>query len=313
MILIQQLEDIGTYPKPVLTLGNFDGLHQGHRAIFERVVERARQLQGTSIVFSFKSHPLETLAPHKTPPQLITPDEKVALLRQMGVQVLVSILFTMKLAKQSAEKFLEQTIYKAIHPAEIIVGHDYAFGHRRRGTVNLLQQMASSYGYKVEEIEAVLVDGVTCSSTLIREKITLGQLDAANRLLGRVYSICASVVPGDRKGKGLGYPTATLAKQPKLIPAVGVYAVWISLNGQVYRGAVNIGYQPTYGKNPQRIEVHILDFKGDIYGEQLRVGFVSRLRDEQAFTGEGELKAQIEKDLASARQVLAQSTTPPAL
>lgn len=310
MIVIQHLEDIGDISKPVMTLGNFDGLHLGHRAILERVVERASQLGGTSLLFSFKFHPLETLAPHKTPPQLITPDEKVDILRQMGIRVFVSIPFTMELAQLSAEKFLDQTIYKILHPAEIIVGHDYAFGHRRGGTVNLLRQMESKYGYKVEEIEAVSVDGVTCSSTLIREKINQGQVEAANRLLGRVYSICASVVPGDSKGEGLGYPTATLTKQPKLTPGVGVYAVWVSFRGQIYSGVVNIGYQPTYGQNPKQVEVHIMDFKRNIYGEELKIGFVGRLRDEIAFSNEGELKAQIEKDSSNARQILAQSPPP---
>jgi riboflavin kinase/FMN adenylyltransferase len=273
------------------------------------VVEQAQQLGGTSLVFTFQSHPLGTLAPDKCPPRLTTLEEKIELLQRIDVQILVSIPFTIELANQSAKEFLKQTIYQTIHPTEIIVGHDYAFGYRRQGTVGLLQQMRSQYGYRVQVMDAVQVGGVICSSTLIREKVNQGQIEAANQFLGRVYSITAQVVSGSQKGKGLGYPTATLLQQPKLVPAVGVYAVWVSLKGQIFSGVANIGYQPTYGQHPHRIEVHILDFKDDIYGERLRVGFVARLRDEVAFASERELKSQIEKDLKATRQVLAQSPT----
>ncbi len=310
MIIIQRLEDIHLYAKPVLTLGNFDGLHRGHRAILERVLERARQIEGTGMVFTFQSHPLEILAPQKSPPRLTTLDEKIALLRTLGIQVLVSVPFTPELARQSAEKFLQETIYQTIHPSEIIVGHDYAFGYRRQGTVSLLGKMQSEYGYKLEVLAAVQFGGVISSSTQIRKELAKGEVGAANKLLGRIYSISAPVVAGSRKGKGLGFPTANLEQQPKLMPAVGVYAVWVSLKGRIFKGVANIGYQPTYGRHPLRLEVHIIDFEGDIYKEQLRVGFVARLRDEVAFAGEAELKAQIEKDLRRARQILTKMPPP---
>jgi riboflavin kinase/FMN adenylyltransferase len=310
MIIVQQLDNVQTYPRPALTLGNFDGVHRGHRAILQRVVERADQLRGTSVVFTFCSHPLELLAPDKRPPLLTTLEEKAELLRRMGIQVLICVPFTTRLAKQSAEVFLGETIHRTIHPAEIIVGHDYAFGHRRQGTVQLLERMQSPYGYRVEVVEAVRVGGSICSSTLIRQRITQGRLEEANQLLGRVYSISAPVVAGSQKGKGLGYPTATLGRQPKLVPAEGVYAVWVQLNEQIFKGVTNIGHQPTYGRHPRRVEVHILDFEGNIYGKQLRVSFAARLRDEVAFADERALKTQIEKDLIRARQILRQ---PPAL
>ncbi len=310
MIIVHKLNAIQTCPRPVLTLGNFDGLHRGHQAILQQVINRANQLTGTSLVFTFQSHPLELLAPDKRPPLLTTLEERTELLQRMGIQVLVCVPFTTQLANQSAEGFLKQTIHQTIHPAEIIVGHDYAFGHQRRGTVRLLQQMQSPYGYKVQVVEAVQSEGVVCSSTLIREMIRQGQLGEANRLLGRVYCISASVVSGSQKGRGLGCPTATLGSQSKLVPAVGVYAVWVKLKGEVFSGVTNIGCQPTYGQHPCRIEVHIFNFKGNIYGEQLRLGFVARIRDEIAFASEGELKAQIEKDIICAQQVLAQSEAP---
>ncbi len=310
MIIIHRLADIKAYAKPVLTLGNFDGLHRGHRAILERVVERAGELGGTGMVLTFQSHPLEILAPHKSPPRLTTQDEKIRLLRNFGVQVLISVPFTAEFAQQSAEKFLDETIYKNIHPTEIIVGHDYAFGYHRKGTVLLLDKMQSAYGYRLEVIDAVVCDGVISSSTRIREKIAEGEIETANKLLGRVYSITAAVVAGGQKGKALGFPTANLAQQPKLISAVGVYAVWVSFKGRVFQGVANIGYQPTYGQHPLLVEVHMLDFKGDIYKERLRVGFVARLRDEVAFAGEEELRDQIEKDVSRARQVLTDLPTP---
>jgi riboflavin kinase/FMN adenylyltransferase len=310
MIIIQQLNALQPYPRPVLTLGNFDGLHLGHREILKRVVERASHLEGTSMVFTFQFHPLELLAPHRRPPALNTLDEKTELFRQLGIQVLICVPFTIKLANQTAENFLEQIIYKTIQPVEIIVGHDYAFGHRRSGTVHLLQQMQSQYGYKVEVVEAVQYAGVTPSSSLVRQMIEQGQIQEANQLLGRIYSMSATVVSGTRKGKELGYPTATLSEQSKLMPAVGVYAVWVALKGQQLMGVANIGCQPTYGKFPQQLEVHILDFKGDIYGKQLRIGFVARIREEIAFSGEEELKAQIEKDVKHAQQILTKSPPP---
>ncbi len=304
MIIIKQLSDLKIYPKPALTLGNFDGVHLGHRTILEQVSKQAVKLKGTAMAFSFASHPLALLNPPKAPPILTALEEKIALFNDIGIDVFICLPFTKQLACLSAEDFLKQIIHDIINPVEIIVGHDYRFGYKRRGTVELLEDMQNTYGYNLQVIQAIKRDDIILSSTLIRQRIINGDIKGANRLLGRFYSISAKVIHGNKKGKNLGYPTAALDKQPKLMPAVGVYAVWVQFKKKTYKGVLNLGYQPTYGLHSKKCELHIIDFCANLYNESLKVAFVCRIRPEIAFKNEGLLRAQIKKDIIKAEELL---------
>ncbi len=294
----------GKYKNVVLTLGNFDGIHLGHQAILERVVAQANELNTPSVVFTFQEHPLKILTGGGAPPLLTTLKEKLSILEGLGIEAVVCIPFTREIASISANKFIGD-ICALLSPSWIMVGHDYAFGKNRSGNIELLKQKAHEYGYQVKLIEAIEVMGMTVSSTAIRQKISQGEVQTATRLFGRPYSLRSKVIAGQQKGKALSCDTANIAVQPKLLPACGVYAVKVELEGAIYDGVANIGYQPTYGQNDLQLEVHLLDFNADLYGRDLTVTFIARLREERKFPSVDALKQQISQDISQAREVLA--------
>ena len=305
MQIFRQLQPVKQlFPNIVLTMGNFDGLHLGHKAILDKVRAIAGELGGTPAVFTFESHPLCLLNPANCPAQLTTLEERLSLFAQEGVKLTLCIPFTYELANLTAEQFLAQVVAEFIRPRQIVVGYDFAFGKNRRGDIHLLRQMQERYGYKVSQVEAVKVGGETVCSTLIRQKIVSGEVSEARLLLGRPYGVSGQVVRGKQRGASLGFPTANLSRVTKQIPKPGVYAVSVEWAGKLYAGVANIGYQPTFGGDKLEIEVHLLDFKQDIYGENIILFFIERLRDEQAFTGPDQLKAQIAQDCSLARQIL---------
>ena len=294
-----------SFENPVLTIGNFDGVHLGHQHIFRLVEEKAGEIGGESIVYTFDPHPVAVLAPeHK--PLLITPlEEKLRLIAEQGMDVAILANFSDKFANQTPEDFVKGILYDQIKIRQLYVGHDYTFGKDRRGNIALLKELGRKLGFNVEVVEAVRVGGMVVSSTLIRELIQKGELREAARLLGRNYLLYGQVIHGrGRGGKKLGFPTANLKPAGALLPKPGIYAVRAIFEGKRYPAVANLGWNPTFHDQKFSTEVHILNFNQDIYGQPLRVEFVERLRDEATFRGPEELVTQIKKDITQAQKIL---------
>jgi riboflavin kinase/FMN adenylyltransferase len=290
---------------PVLTIGNFDGVHRGHQALFRKATEWAEKLGGESVVLTFHPHPLQVLAPGQGP-VFITPHErKLELIALCGVDVAIVVPFSKQFAQISARDFVKTLLVDRIGPKAIIVGQDYRFGYRREGDTEFLQRMGNQYGFRVETVSGVQMDGTVVSSTLIRQLIHEGDLREANRLLGRPYEIAGVVVPGhQRGGRLLGFPTANIGLAAQAPPKPGVYAVEVEVGERTYGGAANVGYNPTFGGTELSVEVFLFDFDQNIYEESIRVHFVERLRDEKRFSGADELAVQIRKDVEKAKEIL---------
>ncbi len=293
------------FKNPVLTIGNFDGVHLGHQRIFQLVSQKAREIGGESIIYTFDPHPVEVLAPERKPP-LITPlKEKLKLIGGMGIDVVIVTAFSREYARQTPEDFVQGTLYDQIQIRQLFVGHDFTFGKSREGDIALLKDLGRKLGFNVEVVEAVRVAGRVVSRSLIRDLIQKGEMPEAAKLLGRNYHLMGKVIHGHGRGsRRLGFPTANLKVEGTLIPKPGIYAVWAVLEGRKYAGVANLGWNPTFHDQKFSIEVHILNFDKDIYGETISVEFVERLRDEVPFAGPEELIAQIKRDVAEARKIL---------
>ena len=278
----------------------------GHQAIFNKVVERARAINGTSIAFTFEPHPLKVLAPERSLRLLNTFHGKMKLLEAAGVEMVICASFTRSFADQNPEDFAREVLYKTIGVKEVYVGYDYAFGKGREGSIESLRTMGKNFGFDVGVIEPVRVDGTVVSSSLLRDLVSGGRVEEASRLLGRDYSIEGEVVHGVHRGRTIGFPTANLRTTNEVLPAYGVYAVRAAVGSSVIQGVASIGIRPTFDAGPVSIEVYLLDFDGDLYGRQMDVQFVKRLRGEEKFPDGDSLVRQIRKDVEEAKQILAQ-------
>jgi riboflavin kinase / FMN adenylyltransferase len=289
---------------PVLTIGNFDGVHKGHLALFEMVKERARAINGQSVVMTFEPHPVKIMRPgHYLP--IITPiKQKIKLISEAGIDVILCLPFNREFSTISAHDFVNDILLKTIGIKEIVVGYDYSFGKNRQGDIGLLKSLGDELGFSVHTIEPIHLNKVLVSSTSIRNFIREGDLEHARVLLGRDYQISGKVVSGaGRGGKILGFATANLVPGDELIPKKGVYAVMAEMDNHEYYGVCNIGNNPTFGENSLSIETHMFDFTGETVGKDLTVRFIHRLRDEKRFTGIEELSAQIALDIKKAREL----------
>lgn len=289
---------------PVLALGNFDGVHIGHREIFRRVVERAEEIEGNSIVYTFEPHPLRIIAPGRTPLLLTTFRKKMELIAESGIDITVCANFTKRFADQHPRDFARETLAGKIGVKEVFVGYDYKFGKGREGTIDYLKKMGEEFGFKVTVIDAITVDGQIVSSTLVRDTIEDGDMEKANRLLGRWYSIEGKVVDGFKKGVMIGFPTANIDTSYDLLPHTGVYAARTIVDGEIYDGIANAGFNPTFHRDRLSVEIHIFDFSRDIYGSEIEIIFIRRLREEIEFGSAEKLKAQIKKDIEVTREIL---------
>jgi riboflavin kinase / FMN adenylyltransferase len=293
------------FSRTVVTIGNFDGVHLGHRAILDRVCQRARELGGQAVAVTFNPHPVKVLRPEVNLPLLTTQDQKLKLLADAGLDAVVVLPFSQKFAAQPAREFVRQYFCDRLRAREVVVGHDYCFGRGREGNIDLLRDMGAVHGFTVQVVWAVEVQGAVVSSSLIRAMLRLGKVTEAGRLLGRPYGVAGRVVQGKGRGaKLLGVPTANILTPNELLPASGIYAVWVSRGDAVLPGVANIGTCPTFDNSELSLEVHLLDFSSDLYGEPLEVQFVARLREEQRFPSLEALASQIHADIAVARQVL---------
>lgn len=290
--------------KPVLTIGNFDGVHKGHLTLFDMAKERARAIDGLSVVMTFDPHPIKVVKPGNGPPLITLTQQKLELIKNAEIDLILCIPFTKQFAAISAHDFIQGILVDRVGISEIIVGHDYTFGRKREGNIRFLEEMGRTFGFVVHVLEPVRVNNKLVSSTSIRELVQKGNLSEAKELLGRDYQICGTVVRGkNRGGRLLGFPTANLDLIDELVPKAGVYAVEVLIGDQVFHGLTNIGYNPTFGKGPFSVETHVLDFKGDLLDKNIRVRFIERLRDEKPFGSIKDLADQIGRDIVLTREL----------
>jgi riboflavin kinase/FMN adenylyltransferase len=290
----------------VVSIGVFDGVHLGHRAILRANVERARELGARSTVVTFRDHPKQLLLGH-APRTLTSLEHRLELFRRAGIEHTLVLGFDERLRAMPAAEFAREVLVRALGARRLVLGFDSKFGHSRSGTPEELRRL----GHEVEVVEQVLVRGRAVSSTAIREAVELGDLQAAHEMLGRPFAVFGEVVHGDGLGQRLGFPTANLDAHNELLPPNGVYACWARLperdQAAPQPAVLNIGVRPTLDRVPQagpRVEAHLLDFKGDLYGQLLELEFVLALREERRFKGLDELCAQIARDIAAARGIL---------
>ena len=292
--------------QPVLALGNFDGMHRGHLKIIERVRRGAEERGSTSVAMTFEPHPSKIVRPDKAPPLLMTHQQKLEALARGGMHGVAIIRFTPELASWDPETFVRAVLVEWLHVGEVWVGANFLFGHDRSGNFSVLRSLGARYGFRAEKIDPVRYKDFVVSSTRVRRLIGEGRVDEAGALLGHHYSIDGTVVQGEKRGRGLGFPTANLCPENEIVPPAGVYATTVTIDAIVHPSVTNIGTRPTFERGETNvIETHLLGFEGDLYGSKLRLGFVQRLRDEKQFDGVEALKTQIAADRARAEDLFA--------
>jgi riboflavin kinase/FMN adenylyltransferase len=289
--------------KVCLAIGFFDGVHLGHQQIIRQTISDARQHDAMAVVLTFDRHPNSIVAPDRVPPLIYSLPQKLCAIESLGADGLLLIQFDKKFSEQTGEKFIRSLTrdFGKIH--SVCVGADFVFGHKRSGNVALLKKLGSEIGFQVHGLAAVSLDGQIVSSTRIRETIRAGNFDAASQMLGRTYAISGCVVEGDKLGHKLGFPTANLDTTNLILPPNGVYSGCTKLKGQFYRVALNIGLRPTVAVNKPRlrVEAHLLNFDGKLYGEELEIEIGEKLRDERKFVSPVELREQIARDIAEVK------------
>ncbi len=298
--------------RPVLTIGNFDGVHLGHRAILEIVVDRARSLGGEAILLTFEPHPRKIVQPDRPPSLLATLEQKAELLDAAGIDVLIVESFDLEFAQTPPEVFVNEYIQRRIAPTEVYVGYDFHFGRDREGSMRLLAETGPRLGFSVTVIPEITMGERDVNSTRIRDLLGTGQVKEAAELLGRPFSVRGSIVEGMKRGRGMGFPTANLAPDNEMLPHAGVYICAVRFlddgdpgRGEVIPAVTNLGYRPTFDDQRSLVaEAHLMDFSGDLYGRKVDLDFLERLRPEQKFESIDELKVQIGRDVDTARSWL---------
>src|SRR5918997_3240493 len=281
----------------VLTLGVFDGLHLGHQLIVRTVVERARAAGAVPTVITFDPHPRAVLHPESAPPLLQTLDQKVEALGLLGVEQTIVVRFTPEFARVSAEEFLRDVVHERLQAREVYLGRGFAFGRGREGNIELLRRVSGELGFAAFEVPEVRLRGQRISSSRIRELLLAGRVNLARRMLGRPYGVEGRVVRGAERGRTLGFPTANLHPQNRVIPRGGVYVTATLVDGRWLRSVTNVGTRPTFERDAEAsVETYVMDWAGDLYGDVVRVRFLRRLRDERKFSSLEELRSQIDRD-----------------
>jgi riboflavin kinase/FMN adenylyltransferase len=296
----------------VVTVGTFDGVHRGHWAVLEEIRRRARETGRRSVLVTFHPHPLRSVRPEDAPPPLTTPLEKKEILAESGLDYAVFISFTPELASFEPARFVEEILVGRIGLDELVIGYDHGFGRGRSGDADTLRALGRRLGFDVDVVGPVVAEGTAISSTRIRRWVAEGAVEEAREGLGRPYSVRGHVVRGDGRGRHLGFPTANLAgfDPDKLLPPPGIYAVRVHTRLGTHDGALHLGPRPTFQGAPPSVEVHLLDYEGDLYGEILRVDFIRFLRPVEPFDSVEALVRQMRADVARARAVLAGEPPP---
>ncbi|HEV8341650.1 MAG TPA: bifunctional riboflavin kinase/FAD synthetase [Candidatus Binatia bacterium] len=291
---------------PILTMGNFDGVHLGHQALLSRIVKEARERKGSSTVLTFEPHPLKILAPNRAPRLILAHKDKMRLLQSLGIDVVIIQTFNSAFANLEAEEFVRRYLVNRIKVRKIWVGKDLRFGKARKGRVEDLIRWGKETGFEVGIIEPIQVEGERISSSRIRELLLKGEVHEAERFLGRYHFISGRVVRGHQRGRQLGFPTANIMSQTEVLPADGIYATLLESDGRRWPSVSNIGINPTFGSGPRTIESYLFEFSGDLYGQTVRLFFVKRIREEKKFSSAEVLVEQMKKDVASAQEILSQ-------
>jgi riboflavin kinase/FMN adenylyltransferase len=300
MKLLHGLDDTGG-PGGIVAIGNFDGVHRGHAAMLARLVERARATGVASVVFTFDPHPMAVLRPAQAPPPLSTLEARVAQFERAGVDQAIIYATDRALLDLTAKEFFDRVIVGTLKARGLVEGPNFYFGRDRQGNVALLRHFCDAAGLTFDVVPPVLIDGLLVSSTQVRQLVAAGSVARAALLLGRNYAVCGTVEVGARRGRLLGFPTANLERVATLLPAAGVYAGLCLVDAEWHPCAINLGPNPTFAEQRQKLEVHILDFSGELYGRKLEVAFVDRLRDVRAFQDASALAAQLADDVARVR------------
>jgi riboflavin kinase/FMN adenylyltransferase len=305
MLIIRQSSELQARGRKVcVAIGVFDGVHLGHQQVIRQTITDAEQQEAIAVVITFDRHPNVVVAPQRVPELIYSLPQKLRAIEALGTDVTLVIEFDERFSRQTGEEFVRGLARDFLHIHSICVGSTFTFGYKRSGNVDLLRQLGKELHFIVHGLAAVALDGQTVSSTRIRDAIRSGQLDAASQMLGRGYSLAGNVVRGDALGKKLGFPTANLDTSGLVVPPNGVYAAHARIGRATYRAAVNIGVRPTVGAQSQRrVEAHLLDFKGELYDQELELTFVDKLREEEKFDSIETLKSQIARDVEAARQL----------
>ena len=292
--------------KTTVTLGTFDGVHIGHREILKKVIDRAEQSGEQSSVVTFDRHPSTVLKPDLSPNLLSTLDEKLSLFETIGIDITFVISFTKQIAEMNAEQFMKEYLITCLGMSHFIVGYDHGFGKERKGTSDILRELAHKYNFILEILKPVTYNGMVVNSSIIRSYLSEGKVDSASVLLGTDYSLRGYVISGHGLGRKIGIPTANIMinDPKKIIPLSGVYAGWLEFEGTKRESVLCLGSRPTFNREEEAIEVHIPEFGGNLYGKEVKVGFSQRLRDIEKFESQQALVQQIKKDIETLKQLV---------
>jgi len=304
MEIEQELANIGPHGETLLTIGVFDGVHAGHRHLLETLQQQAAEKNLLSGVVTFNPHPQSVLHPHNQLLWLSDPEDRVKSLQKLGINLVAVLTFTPEVAQLSAQKFMS-LVKKLLRMRSIMVGPDFTLGRAQEGNIQLLRALGREMKFSVEVIPPYTINGEVVSSTLIRQALTQGDMEKVGRLMGHYFQIGGKVIASDRRGRILGFPTANLDIKPQqALPGNGIYATITQVDDKQFPSATNIGTRPTFGEGEKNVETHLLYYKGDLYGKEIRVEFMQKLRDEQRFPSSEELKAQIRKDIREVEAIL---------
>ncbi len=308
MKVYHDIKDFRKIPNAIVTIGTFDGVHLGHQAVFKQMVDKARQIGGETVVITFFPHPRIVISPNDNRLRLITSQEdKIEHLRRSNIDNLIIINFTKEFSHTSSEDFIKDYVVRYIQPAILVIGYDHHFGSNRSGDFDTLSKLGMEFHFAVEKINEQDIEDITISSTKIRSALQQGDIKLANKLLGYSYSTSGIVTHGDSIGRTLGFPTANISIKPEyqLIEKTGVYATIVKVDGKDYLSMTYIGRRPTISNGlPTSTETYIMDFDGNLYGKEIRVTFVDRVRDEMTFDNLERLKSQIQEDKANIIRIL---------
>jgi riboflavin kinase/FMN adenylyltransferase len=289
---------------PILTMGNFDGVHLGHQALLGQVIKDARKRDGSSVVLTFEPHPLKILAPKRAPRLILTHKDKMRLFQSLGIDVIIIQTFDAFFANLEAEEFVRSYLVDRIKVRKIWVGKDLRFGKARKGQVDDLIRWGKEAGFEIGIMDPIKISGERISSSRIRELLMRGEVHEVERFLGRYHFISGRVVRGNQRGRQLGFPTANIVAQTEVLPPDGIYATFLEFGGRRWPSATSIGLNPTFGSGPRTIETYIVDFSGELYNESVRLFFIKKIREEKKFSSAELLVEQIKRDVVSAQEIL---------
>jgi riboflavin kinase/FMN adenylyltransferase len=290
--------------RSVVTIGNFDGIHRGHQEILRKVKQEARERDQLAAVLTLFPHPLKVLRPAEAPSLLMTIDQRLAAFDAAGIDAALVLPFDLELSKMRPEDFARRYLVETMRASKVLVGENFRFGHRQEGTVQLLEGYGREWGFDVESVKALTVDGTVASSTAVREALRNGRVADARRLLGRPFSLEGEIQAGTGQGRKLVVPTLNLKTEQEMLPQNGVYATETVVDGEFYRSVTNVGVRPTFNGSNVTVETHLFDFNQDLTGGKIEIRFLERLRDERKFASVEELRDQVLKDIRGAKELI---------